>query len=38
MINVFEKMRKDINNGSIVISRKKDTVIQGIPVYDLQQI
>lgn len=28
----------EINNGSIVISRKKDTVIQGIPVYDLQQI
>lgn len=28
----------DINNGSIVISRKKDTVVQGIPVYDLQQI
>ena len=28
----------DINNCSIVKSRKKDTVIQGMPVYDLQQI
>ncbi len=28
----------DFNNGTITLGRKKPTVIQGIPVYDLQQI
>lgn len=28
----------DINNGTFVLYRKKKTIIQGIPVYDLQQV
>ncbi len=28
----------DLNNGTLSMGRKKKTVVQGIPVYDLQQI